>query len=83
MIHVHNYTVPCLVVSCERAVQISLAESSGREKMHPADEFDAFGQLIGAGQSSRMSPRALARHHLIMQRRLKLANVCPAFVAFS
>ena len=34
--------MPCLIVSYERAVQISLAENSGREPMHPADEFEAF-----------------------------------------
>ena len=45
-----DYPVPCLIVSYERAVQISLAENSGREPMHPADEFEAFRQLIDAGQ---------------------------------
>ena len=57
-----DFAVPCLIVSYERAVQISLAENSGREPMHPADEFDAFRQLIDAGQSSRRCRSALWRH---------------------
>ena len=34
-----------LIESCvlpERALEVSLAENSGREAMHPADEFEAF-----------------------------------------
>ncbi|MEO8064765.1 MAG: ParB/RepB/Spo0J family partition protein [Pseudomonadota bacterium] len=76
-----DYTVPCLVVSRDRAVQISLAENSGREAMHPADEFDAFRQLIDAGQSVEHVAARFGVSPLIVQRRLKLANVCPAFVA--
>jgi ParB family chromosome partitioning protein len=75
-----DYTVPCLIVSRERAVQISLAENSGREPMHPADEFDAFRQLIDAGQSVEDVAARFGVSPLIVQRRLKLANVCPAFV---
>ena len=75
-----DYSVPCLVVSRERAVQISLAENSGRESMHPADEFDAFRQLIDAGQSVEDVAARFGVTPLVVQRRLKLANVCPKFV---
>src|SRR6202789_4598038 len=37
-----DFAVPCLIVSHERAIQISLTENSGREEMHPADQFEAF-----------------------------------------
>jgi ParB family chromosome partitioning protein len=76
-----DYAVPCLIVSHERAVQISLAENSGREPMHPADEFDAFRQLIDAGQSVEDVAARFGVAPLVVQRRLKLANVCPTFVA--
>jgi ParB family chromosome partitioning protein len=76
-----DYAVPCLVVSHERAVQISLAENSGREPMHPADEFDAFRQLIDAGQSVEDVAARFGVAPVVVQRRLKLANVGPTFIA--
>ena len=78
---VPNYAVPCLVVSHERAVQISLAENSGRESMHPADEFDAFRALIDSGQSVEDVAARFGVSPLVVQRRLKLANVCPMFIS--
>lgn len=75
-----DYAVPCLIVSHDRAVQISLAENSGREPMHPADEFDAFRQLIDAGQSVEDVAARFGVTPLVVQRRLKLANVCSTFV---
>ena len=76
-----DYAVPCLVVGRERAVQISLAENSGREPMHPADEFDAFRQLIDAGQSVEDVAARFGVAPVVVQRRLKLANVGPTFIA--
>ena len=75
-----DFAVPCLIVSYERAVQISLAENSGREPMHPADEFDAFRQLIDAGQAVEDVAARFGVTPLVVQRRLKLANVCPTFI---
>lgn len=76
-----DYPVPCLTVSYERAVQISLAENSGQEPMHPADEFEAFRQLIDAGQSIEDVAARFGVTPLVVERRLKLANVSPKFVA--
>ena len=75
-----DYPVPCLTVSYERAVQISLAENSGREPMHPADEFEAFRQLIEAGQSIEDVAARFGVTPLVVERRLKLANVSPKFI---
>ncbi len=75
-----EFTVPCLIVRYERAVQISLAENSGREPMHPADEFEAFRQLIDAGQSIEDVAARFGVTPLVVQRRLKLASVAPAFI---
>jgi ParB family chromosome partitioning protein len=75
-----DFAVPCLIVSYERAVQISLAENSGREPMHPADEFEAFRQLIDAGQSIEDVAARFGVTPLVVQRRLKLASVAPAFI---
>lgn len=76
-----DYPVPCLIVSYERAVQISLAENSGREPMHPADEFEAFRQLIDAGQSTENVAARFGVTPTVVERRLKLANVSPRFIA--
>ena len=75
-----DYLVPCLIVSYERAVQISLTENSGREPMHPADEFEAFRQLIDAGQSIEDVAARFGVTPPVVERRLKLANVNPKFV---
>ena len=76
-----DYEVPCSVVNAERALDISIAENSGREAMHPADQFNAFRRLIDAGQSVEDVAARFGITPLVVQRRLKLANVCPAFVA--
>src|SRR6185437_13544799 len=75
------FPVPCLTVSYERAVQISLAENSGRESMHPADEFEAFRQLIDAGQSIEDVAARFGVTPLVVERRLKLANMSAKFIA--
>ena len=75
-----DYPVPCMIVSHERAVQISLSENSGREPMHPADEFEAFRQLIDAGQSVEDVAARFGVTPLVVQRRLKLANVSPKLI---
>lgn len=76
-----EYPVPCIVVSYERAVQISLTENSGREPMHPADEFEAFKALIDAGQTTEDVAARFGVTPVVVQRRLKLANVHPKFIA--
>lgn len=73
--------VPCLIVSYERAVQISLAENSAREPMHPADEFEAFKTLIDAGQTIEDVAARFGVAPIVVQRRLKLANVHPSLIA--
>lgn len=75
------HEVPCMIVSYDRAVEISLAENSGRESMHPADQFDAFRKLIDAGESVEDVAARFGVTPLVVQRRLKLANVCPEFLA--
>src|SRR6185437_16648281 len=75
------FPVPCLTVSYERAVEISLAENSAREPMHPADEFEAFKALIDAGRTIEDVAARFGVAPIVVQRRLKLANVHPTFIA--
>lgn len=75
-----DYPVPCLVVSEERAVEISLAENS-HEPMHPADEFEAFKSMLEGGKGVEDTAAAFGVAPLIVRRRLKLANVSPRLFA--
>ena len=76
-----DYPVPCRVTSYDRAVELSVAENSGRAEMHPADQFEAFRALVDAGQSVEDVAARFGVAPLVVQRRLKLANVAPAFIA--
>lgn len=76
-----DYPTPCLAVAEEDAELASVAENSGREQMHPADEFEAFQRFHAAG----MPIEDIAARHgvspLVVRRRLKLANVSPMMIA--
>lgn len=76
-----EYPVPCLVTPYERAVELSLTENSGRVAMHPADQFEAFRALVDAGQSVEDVAGRFGVAPLVVQRRLKLANIAPRFIA--
>ena len=44
--------MPCQIVADEHAFEMSLAENTVRLAMHPADQFEAFAELIGKGQTA-------------------------------
>ncbi len=69
---------PCRVVDNERATSASLAENIVRQAMHPADEFLAFQRLVDAGRSIEEIAQEFGVIPLLVQRRLKLANVAPS-----
>lgn len=71
------YEVPCELVPPERALEVSLAENSGREPMHPADEFEAFQRLIHEGKGIEDVAVRFGVSPLTVQRRLKLAALSP------
>jgi ParB family chromosome partitioning protein len=56
-----DYAVPCQVLACTADLaEISLAENSVREAMHPADEFEAFRALVEEARAKPMSRRGSA-----------------------
>lgn len=75
-----EYPVPCLIVERERATAVSLSESSGHKDLHPADEFVAFRDLVNEGKSIEEIAVAFGVTPLVVQRRLRLANVHPDFL---
>jgi ParB family chromosome partitioning protein len=73
-----DHEVECRVVEQTEALEISLAENSGRENMHPADLVTAFRALVDNGLSpDEIAPR-FGVSPLTVKRYLKLANVSPA-----
>ncbi len=72
-----EYEVLCELVPPERALEVSLAENSGREAMHPADEFEAFKALIDEGKGVEDVAARFGVSVLTVQRRLKLSALSP------
>lgn len=75
------HQVLCEVVPPERALEVSLAENSGRQAMHPADEFQAFKALIDEGKGIEDVAVRFGVPVLTVQRRLKLSAVSPRLLA--
>jgi len=73
--------VECKLYEEAQAVQVSLAENSGREGMHPADQMEAFKRLID-GESLAIAQVAsrFGVSPLTVERRLKLARLSPRFL---
>ncbi|MHA6859082.1 ParB/RepB/Spo0J family partition protein [Ralstonia pseudosolanacearum] len=73
--------VPCLLVADASARTVSLAENVQRENMHPADQFVAFAALVKEGRPLEDIAADFDVSPLVVQRRLKLANVSPRLLA--
>lgn len=76
-----DYEVPCLLVPDASARTVSLAENLLREQMHPADQFEAFAALVKEGRPIEDIAADFGVTPLVVQRRLKLANVSPRLLA--
>lgn len=76
-----EHEVLCELVPPERALEISLAENSGREAMHPADEFEAFRALLDQGRGVEDVAARFGVSVLTVQRRLKLSAMSPKLLA--
>ena len=76
-----GHEVLCELVPPERALEVSVAENSGREALHPADEFEAFKALIGEGKGVEDVAARFGVSVLTVQRRLKLSALSPKLLA--
>lgn len=72
-----DWEVPCLLVADGTARTASLTENVQREDMHPADQFDAFAALVMEGRPIEDIAADFSVTPMVVQRRLKLANVSP------
>ncbi|MFG9472266.1 ParB/RepB/Spo0J family partition protein [Pseudomonas aeruginosa] len=76
-----KWEVPCLLVADGTARTASLTENVQREAMHPADQFEAFAALVAEGRPIEDIAADFSVSPLVVQRRLKLANVSPRLLA--
>ncbi|EQB8438083.1 ParB N-terminal domain-containing protein [Pseudomonas aeruginosa] len=76
-----EWEVPCLLVADGTARTASLTENVQREAMHPADQFEAFAALVAEGRPIEDIAGDFSVTPLVVQRRLKLANVSPRLMA--
>ncbi len=73
--------IPCQIIAGDvNATEISLAENSVREQMHPADEFDAFLALIESGTHPADIAARFGVTENVVQQRLKLARVSSVII---
>ncbi len=76
----HDVPVPCKRVHADNAVALSLTENASQEAMHPADQMVAFKALVDEGKTVGQVAAAFGVSPLTVERRLKLANLAPAFI---
>ncbi|HCF7270134.1 TPA: ParB N-terminal domain-containing protein [Pseudomonas aeruginosa] len=76
-----EWEVPCLLVADGTARTASLTENVQREAMHLADQFEAFAALVAEGRPIEDIAADFSVTPLVVQRRLKLANVSPRLLA--
>lgn len=76
-----SQSVECKCYDDADAVEVSLAENSGREAMHPADQMEAFRTLVEEGLTVAQVAGRFGVSALTVERRLKLARLAPRFIA--
>lgn len=72
-----DHLVDCKLVPSEDAAEVSTAENTLREAMHPADQFRAFHGMIEEGGSIHDVATHFSIPESVVTQRLKLANVAP------
>jgi len=72
-----DHAVPCQVRSDDDALETSLAANTVRLAMHPADEFEAFAKLAGAGHTAERIAERFGKTARHVEQRLKLGNADP------
>lgn len=73
--------IECKFYDSVHSAKLSLAENSGREEMHPADQIASFKRLIDEeGMSVAEVASSFGVTPMTVERRLKLANLSPRFI---
>ncbi len=72
-----DHSVPCQVVTEERAAEMSLAENTVRQAMHPMDEFEAFSGLAEQGEKPEQIAKRFGVTAKHVHQRLRLGRIAP------
>lgn len=72
-----DFSVPCQIVTKESAKEMSLAENVVRLAMHPADQFEAFADLLDKGHTAAEVAVRFGIEEGLVHKRMKLARVAP------
>ncbi|HEY2396488.1 MAG TPA: ParB/Srx family N-terminal domain-containing protein [Rudaea sp.] len=72
-----DHPIACRIVEADRGTGTSLAENVIREAMHPADQFDAFRQLVDDGRTQTEIAARFGVTGAVVRDRLALARVAP------
>ena len=72
-----DHPVPCLVVSNDNSVELSLAENTVRTPMHPADQVVAFNALIEAGATVAQVAARFGVSQRLVKQRARLGGIAP------
>jgi ParB family chromosome partitioning protein len=76
-----DYAASCRVADPSEAAELSLAENTIRQAMHPADEFEAFAALIDGGLTAAQVAARFGTTERHVLQRMKLGRVAPELLA--
>ena len=76
----NDHPVSCLVEDEQNAIVTSTTENLQRAAMHPADQFEAFAQMIAEGRKEDDIALKFGVSVDLVRRRLKLARIAPELV---
>ena len=76
----NDHPVSCLVEDEQNAIVTSTTENLQRAAMHPADQFEAFEQMIAEGRKEDDIALKFGVSVDLVRRRLKLARIAPALI---
>ncbi|MCP1201073.1 ParB/RepB/Spo0J family partition protein [Notoacmeibacter sp. MSK16QG-6] len=77
-----DYKVACKICDPDEAAEQSLAENFARAQMHPADEYEAFADLIENGAVEQDVADRFGVSVLHVRKRMKLARVAPELLDY-
>lgn len=77
-----DFAVPCQIATEKSAQEMSLAENMVRLAMHPADQFEAFAELIEQGHTAADVAARFGIEESLVHKRMKLARVAPELFQF-
>ncbi len=76
-----DHPVECVAASGAEHLEVSLAENSGREALHPIDQAEAFAALRKNGTTDRELAARFGVSPRTVQRRLRMAAAAPELLA--